>query len=105
VLREGVFCVNLLQSSQAAISQAFGGKAKGTDRFLVGEWEEGDWGLPCLPDAQANLFCRVDGAIPYGTHKILIGRVESGRFTAEVMPLIYQDGGYAAASRLIAHTS
>src|ERR1700722_13284507 len=47
------FCINLLGSRHVRISQAFGGRLKGVERF-----ERGNWTLarhsPCLIDAQAN---------------------------------------------------
>jgi flavin reductase len=102
LLREGIFCVNLLQSSQAEISKMFGGKVKSGERFHYGTWHRNSGGVPFLADAQANLFCRVDGAMPYGTHRIIIGRVEDGYFAPGVSPLLYQNGAYVSASLLAA---
>lgn len=102
LLREGEFCVNLLRSSHVDVSQMFGGKAKGDDRFQYGDWTLNERGIPYLLSAQANMFCKVDGVMPYGTHKIVIGRVESGQFAPEITPLIYQDGGYACVVPLAA---
>jgi len=101
LLSERAFYVNLLNSSHVDISQNFGGRVKGNERFHEGIWKAGERGMPYLCDAQANLFCRVDGDLTYGTHKIIIGRVEGGRFATEVKPLIYQNGGYAATSRIL----
>jgi flavin reductase len=102
LLREGEFCVNLLQSSHVDVSQMFGGKAKGEERFRHGTWELSEGGIPYLVGAQANMFCKVDGVMPYGTHKIIIGRVASGQFASEITPLIYQDGAYACLVPLAA---
>jgi len=104
LIREGEFCVNLLQSHHVDVSRMFGGKAKGDERFRYGSWEQNDTGIPYLVGAQANLFCRVDGVMPYGTHKIVIGKVESGQFAPEITPLIYQDGNYASVVRLSARS-
>ncbi|ALD90048.1 flavin reductase family protein [Cupriavidus gilardii] len=96
------FCVNLLDSSQVDLSQAFSGRLKGAERFSVGSWQLHDDGLPYLEDAQANLFCLVDRRIAYGTHTIFIGRVEHVLIADQVSPLLYQDGSYASAHRLAA---
>lgn len=96
LLQNGRFCVNILQSHQAEISTMFGGKAKGEERFNYGTWLGNDEGVPFLVDAQANLFCRVDGAMPYGTHKIIVGLLEGGGFAPHISPLLFQNGAYAA---------
>jgi flavin reductase len=96
LLKEGLFCVNLLQSNQAEISKMFGGQAKGSERFRYGTWQRNSEGIPFLVDAQANLFCRVDGVTPYGTHRIIIGKIESGGFASSISPLLYQNGEYGS---------
>lgn len=100
LLCEAAFCVNFLQASQAEISTMFGGKAKGDERFLYGDWESDEAGRPYLVDAQANIFCRVDGSLSYGTHTAVIGRVERVLVGREIAPLVYQDGGYVATASL-----
>ncbi|MDQ0394900.1 flavin reductase family protein [Labrys monachus] len=102
LLQEGAFCINLLQSNQAGISRLFGGKAKGEARFAEGSWQADEAGIPFLADAQASIFCLVDGVIPYGTHRIIIGRVERGHFSPAFQPLIYQDGTYMTSRSLSA---
>jgi flavin reductase len=102
LLQDGRFCVNILQSHQAEISTMFGGKAKGEDRFNYGTWLGNDEGVPFLVDAQANLFCRVDGAMPYGTHKIIVGLIEGGGFAPQISPLLFQNGAYTAIDRTAA---
>ena len=49
---------------------------------------------PYLTDAQANLFCVVDGMLGYGTHTIFVGRVDAIRLHGETRPLIYGDGRF-----------
>jgi flavin reductase len=94
------FCVNLLHSGHAELSQNFAGELVGDARFAIGEWRAEDGDVPYLADAQANLFCDLDLAVPYATHTIVIGRVTAVRVRDEVAPLIYRDGGYAAAAAL-----
>jgi len=49
-------------------------------------------GVPRLEGAQANVSCLVDRMLAYGTHSIVIGRVEAVRIAGTVDPLIFQDG-------------
>jgi flavin reductase (DIM6/NTAB) family NADH-FMN oxidoreductase RutF len=94
--------VNLLSRDQRDVSAAFGGAVPRAERFRTGHWtsppqeQEGGQkaGLPMLEDAQANLDCTIDAIMPYGTHSIVIARVEAVRLSAHVAPLIYQDGAY-----------
>ena len=100
LLAERAFCVNFLRSSQAHISHLFGGEAKAEARFAKGLWHADTAGIPYLADAQASIFCQVDEVVPYGTHKIIIGRVERGQFAADFEPLIYQNGTYMTSRRI-----
>ncbi|WP_213881785.1 flavin reductase family protein [Pseudomonas sp. dw_358] len=94
------FYVNLLRSEHVAISNSFGGRLKGSERFTEGRWALGEEGVPYLEDAQANLFCQVEHTIAYGTHIVVIGRVKDVRFTEQVAPLIYQNGLYVGTTPL-----
>lgn len=87
-------CVNILSRHQREVSVAFGGSLPRDERFRVGHWECDANGLPSLCEAQANLSCRIDQVLPYGTHSIVIARVEMVRLSDTVSPLIYQDGAY-----------
>ncbi len=86
--------VNLLSRDQQDVSAAFGGGLPHEQRFAVGNWRETDSGLPALDGAQANLSCVIDAMLAYGTHSIVIARVLKAEISAEVAPLIYQDGAY-----------
>jgi flavin reductase (DIM6/NTAB) family NADH-FMN oxidoreductase RutF len=94
VVGSGRFCVNILDAAQEHLAQDFGGKLAGEDRFKGGVWSEGDHREPCLDDAQANVFCRVDAVHGYATHSIVIGLVSEVRVRGTVTPLLYQDGRY-----------
>ena len=93
----GAFCVNLLGSPHVQISQAFGGRLKGVERFEKGNWKLRR-GLPYLADAQANFFCATETVTHFGTHGIFIGRVEEVRFAEDTAPLVYLDGHYVTTS-------
>lgn len=89
------FCVNVLASSHGDLSAAFGGRLPREARFGVGDWRfDGDPGtaVPWLADAQSNIFCRVDAFLDYGTHRIVVGKVERVRLHGAVDPLIWSDG-------------
>lgn len=86
--------INLLSRDQQDVSAAFGGAVARELRFGVGAWTADHHGLPILTGAQANLSCSVDQLIPYGTHSIVIARVDTVRLSDMVAPLIFQDGAY-----------
>lgn len=86
--------VNLLSRDQQDVSVAFGGGVPREERFAVGEWREGDDGLPVLIGAQARLSCVIDAMLAYGTHSIVIARVLRAEVSDQIAPLIYQDGRY-----------
>jgi flavin reductase (DIM6/NTAB) family NADH-FMN oxidoreductase RutF len=91
------FCVNVLNRHQAGLSAAFSG-ATSLDRFAFGEWGETEDGVPFLKNAQSNLFCRKVGALPFGTHTILIGAVEAVGLGEADAPLLYQNAAYCVAA-------
>jgi flavin reductase (DIM6/NTAB) family NADH-FMN oxidoreductase RutF len=86
--------VNLLSKSQHDVSSAFGGGLPREQRFGIGNWIDGENGLPELAEAQANLSCVIDAMLAYGTHSIVIARVLKVKVSSEIAPLIYQDGCY-----------
>ncbi|MCP1471738.1 flavin reductase (DIM6/NTAB) family NADH-FMN oxidoreductase RutF [Sphingobium sp. OAS761] len=86
--------INLLSRHQREVSAAFGGAVARELRFGVGSWSRDHHDLPILEEAQANLSCTIDSLIPYGTHSIVIARVEAVRIGEAVDPLIFQDGAY-----------
>ena len=89
------FAVNILASDHAEICAVCAGKAKGEERFGVGDWGEFPGGCPRLEDAQASFFCRNSKAIDYGTHHIVIGEVGQVTISGQVDPLIYADGQFS----------
>lgn len=94
-LSEGAdFCVNILHRDHRDVSLACSGKMRGEARFEVGKWSATGEGVPILEDAQASFVCRNAQAMDYGTHHIVIGRVEEVFIEGEVSPLVYADGRY-----------
>ncbi len=94
IVKRRAFCVNILAAHHVEVSRAFGGAARGTERFLVGDWVTTEDGLPLLGDAQASLICDLDNTVTYGTHNVFFGRVRDIRLSEEIRPLIYGNGRY-----------
>lgn len=94
------FCVNMLRVGQQAISAAFGGKLRGVERFSLGVWRLSDHGSPYLESSQANIFCRTEQVVPFGTHSIFIGAVEWVHLAEAISPLLYEDGRYVMSAAL-----
>jgi flavin reductase (DIM6/NTAB) family NADH-FMN oxidoreductase RutF len=90
------FCVNILQTANIEIAKIFS-SAPAAERFAVGDWRDSE-GIPYLADAQANLFCRKEQEITYGSHTIFIGRVLQAVMREEVSPLLYHDGRYSTVA-------
>jgi flavin reductase (DIM6/NTAB) family NADH-FMN oxidoreductase RutF len=88
------FCVNILHRDQADLAAVCSGQVKGEARFATGRWTGAGDEPPWLEDAQASFACRQERTLDYGTHRIVIGRVEAVRLHGEVDPLIYVDGRY-----------
>ena len=86
--------VNLLSRHQKDISAAFGGGLPTGERFTVGRWTPDEQGVPMLDEAQANMSCTIDTLFLFGTHTIVIARVDSVRLSENVDPLIFQNGSY-----------
>ncbi|HEV7878350.1 flavin reductase family protein [Bradyrhizobium sp.] len=93
------FSVNLLEARQANLIPIFSGQEKGAARFRYGQWENID-GLPCLVDGQATLLCRLDGSFAYGSHDVIVGRIEAARVADQISPLLWQNGKPAVSRAL-----
>lgn len=90
------FVVNVLSVDHQNISNLCAGRDPDRDRFSIGLWRDLD-GLPVLSDALASFMCEADQVSRYGTHYIVIARINDVIINgAEVNPLIYVDAGYGA---------
>jgi flavin reductase (DIM6/NTAB) family NADH-FMN oxidoreductase RutF len=94
LLASGLFCVNLLDGSQADLAKRFSTKPQGEARFSQGVWLEDEDGLPILPGSIASIACRVADIITHGTHSIVIGNVQRVSHGTAGDPLIYLDGSF-----------
>ncbi len=100
--KENRFCVNVLHTDNMETSRIFSDPLAGAERFNSGDWQADADGTPYLANAQANLFCRKEKEIAYGSHTIFIGRVLHARARGDISPLLYRDGHYTSATGLAA---
>lgn len=92
--RNGVFCVNILGSSQAAVADCFAGRtANATDRFAVGDWRPCTSGAPGLDGAVVRFDCRVQLSAAVATHTVYFGQVIEATFD-DCEPLLYWQRQY-----------
>ena len=96
--RHDRFCINVLHTANLDVAKIFSSNATSAERFAVGDWRNDSDGLPYLTDAQANLFCRKEQEVGYGSHTIFIGRVLKALTRADISPLIYCDGRYGSVA-------
>ena len=97
VLRDSShFVVNLLSSSQEALSRRFAGHA--LDRFAGVGYSRGQSGVAVLDDVLAYIECRNARQHDEGDHTIFVGEVEAAG-TSETRALLYYRGGYATLER------
>ena len=88
------FAINLLSSAQAPHSSRCVAPWQGEERFALGRWSDDPERPPLLEEAQASFICMPDGVTTYGTHHIIVGRIEEVHRAGEIAPLVYADGGY-----------
>lgn len=91
------FMVNILSSSQEALSRRFA-KLEAEVRFDGIGFSRGIHGAPVLDDVLAHLECCVHAIHDGGDHIIIIGDVENAA-TKDDRPLLYYRGGYAQLER------
>lgn len=87
------FAINALTVDQIDVSNVCAGVGPPCDRFLVGNWGEG--ADPYLTDAAAVFLCHTDEVLSYGTHNIIVAKIDSVQTPLkESLPLLYHDGSY-----------
>jgi len=94
--RTGRFCVNVLADDHGHVVAPFANSARRHERFVGEEWLSSEEGLPFLQTAQAAIFCSVDAQLEYGSHTVLVGRVERVVHGRRRAPLVWLDGGPAS---------
>lgn len=91
LLEAGRFAVNILQSSQEALSRRFASTR--LDKFEGVAYRVSPRGLPLIADALAHIECTTINTYPEGDHTIFVGRVESAT-VGSGQPLLYYCGRY-----------
>lgn len=97
-LREsGVFCVNLLSTSQSDLARKFSSSSRRAERFIDDNWMRGETGVPVFAGSLASFECVVTDMLPKYTHTIFIGTVQRCIVhpDPQTRPLAYFDGAYA----------
>ena len=102
VLKNGVFCANLLGSNQAHVSNSFAGRtdAKGIDKFVCADWVTKQTGAPMLQGALAQFECSVVHETVFGSHRMFVGEVENANSAEAGDPLLYFGRDYAVPMRM-----
>ncbi|OYX58036.1 MAG: hypothetical protein B7Y86_03210 [Brevundimonas subvibrioides] len=90
----GVFGLTVLAAHHEGIAAAFSRKPSGAARFAHGSWTTDGDSQPWLEDALANMSCRVEQTIAYGTHVAMIGRIVDVQLAQDGASLVYRDGKY-----------
>ena len=90
----GAFAVNILGSSQTALSQNFA-RTQG-DKWRGITYERWATGSPILSDCLAAFDCRTHAIHDGGDHLIFVGEVLRFEARSEGDPLIYFRGSYTA---------
>lgn len=94
VTENGQFCLNVLGQSARHVAERFAGRDDGEmdDRFGGIEFAQTPGGQPALQGSTA-FCCRIEQAIPSGSHVVFIGKVSSVH-AQEIDPLTYMQGGF-----------
>ena len=98
VERSGVFAVHILGRQHVALGSRFA-KVDGTpaDLFEGLSVRSEVTGSPILAECLAWLDCRVETAMPVGSHTVFVGAVQAAGLGAEGEPVLY----YARAFRAL----
>lgn len=91
IMESGAFAVNYLAEAQHSLARLFSTSgADSTARFTGGSWSRFATGAPVLSGATANFDCRLEECIPFGSHRLLLGRVVATATRGED-GLLYRD--------------
>ena len=94
LIREsGAFCVNVLASDQAWVSNVMA--SRGADKFADLAWRPAPGtGSPVLEGILGHVDCTLEAVHPGGDHDVVIGRVVDLRAGAPADPLLVYRGRY-----------
>lgn len=101
VLKNGVFCVNVLRDDQSHISENFAGRsgAHGGAKFDCTEWRTQVTGAPRVLDALVAFDCKVTASERVGSHHVIFGSVQDIYVAGGGAPLIYANRAYGVPRR------
>jgi flavin reductase (DIM6/NTAB) family NADH-FMN oxidoreductase RutF len=101
VLKNGVFCVNVLRDDQSHISDNFAGRsgAQGAAKFDCASWTTQLTGAPRVVDALVAFDCRVTASERVGSHFVVFGSVQDIFVAGTGAPLIYANRAYGVPRR------
>lgn len=102
ILKNGVFCVNVLRDDQAYISDTFAGRigTEDGDKFSCTEWITQGTGAPRVIDPLVAFDCRLTHSELIGTHHVMFGAVEEIFIGQQGLPLIYANRAYGTPAPL-----
>lgn len=100
LLEGSKFAVNVLGADDQDMSNAFSGGVPPEERFNVGGWTRDASGLMVLDRAPAVLVCRRKAAMPFGSHTLFIGEVQSALTDQSAATLVYANAAYCGVQPL-----
>ena len=100
IAKTGGFSMAVLSAEQSDIADAFAGKVPHEARFDLGAWARWPSGQPLLTGAVTAVDCEVIGSIETGTHVLFAGAIVEAESHEQRAPLIWQQHGYHALSRI-----
>jgi flavin reductase (DIM6/NTAB) family NADH-FMN oxidoreductase RutF len=103
ILRNGVFCLNILRAEQSHISDSFGGRPdpQFADKFDCAVWADNPSGSPRIADSLVAFDCRLLSGEKVGTHYVFIGAVDHVFTSGYGQPLIYSNRSYGVPRPLV----
>ncbi len=101
LLKNGVFCVNVLRDDQAHISDHFAGRSavRGAAKFDCAQWTTQVTGAPRVIDSLVAFDCRVTASERVGSHFVVFGSVQDIFVSGRGAPLIYANRAYGVPRR------
>jgi flavin reductase (DIM6/NTAB) family NADH-FMN oxidoreductase RutF/DNA-binding transcriptional LysR family regulator len=101
LLKNGVFCVNVLRDDQAHISDNFAGRSgvQGAAKFDCAAWTTQHTGAPRVVDCLVAFDCRVTASERVGSHFVVFGSVQDIFVAGGGAPLIYANRAYGVPRR------
>ena len=101
LLKNGVFCVNVLRDDQSHISDNFAGRRgmRGSAKFDCTDWTTQLTGAPRVVDALVAFDCRVTASERVGSHFVVFGSVQDIFVAGAGAPLIYANRAYGVPRR------